>query len=356
MSTQATQNLAAIKGDVVNTIKGVVDVVGKYAGAALPEQARSSVKAFILSLPARWATVNKTPTSGAGARAANFGGSPVSPSFSPAHLSSGPRSSSPSSSSSSSLSHGSGAQQQRMAAAATAQAANRVLTLAVESLDILRSVTVVFGESLDRADIWVERLRVLGLQRKRQHEQAAQAAAIEDGEDEYGNRIEVGNYGSASPTPWDAEGNYDSRTERGMSPGADSNVSEGTSASSKRRRVKSSRTNSASHSQPSGTPSLAFSPSSTRRSSSSAIDNQQEEEETLFHQGSSSTIFSTLHDSAFAHSSSRSAYGHPSAGSSQTTRRTRTQQRSRPSSRAQTPNYSFASLPPSDMQRSGSRS
>lgn len=164
-------NLAGIKSDVVTTIRGVVDVVGKYAGNALPEPARNSVKAFILSLPARWATANRPNPNLAGS------GSPASPSFSAAHALSRPP------------------------APAAAEAANKILTLAVESLDILRSVTIVFGESLDRADLWVERLRILGLQRKRQHAPEREI------------------------------------TSRASSPGADSDASMATTASSKRRRV-----------------------------------------------------------------------------------------------------------------------
>lgn len=246
LTSPAAQNLAAIKGDVVHTIRGVVDVVGKYAGGALPEPARASVKAFILSLPARWATVNRAPAVESGRRG-SFGGSPASPSFSSAHLGGG------SSSSSSSTERGRGlqpslARQQQMNVAATAQAANRVLTLAVESLDILRSVTVVFGESLDRADLWVERLRVVGLQRKRAHEQAAAeeaAARIDDG---MGGAL-------ASGLHWESARGLGS-SGRGGSPSADSDVSMATTASAKRRRVKampsSSSRGSHSPSAPSG--------------------------------------------------------------------------------------------------------
>jgi hypothetical protein len=45
------------------------------------------------------------------------------------------------------------------------QAAQRILALATESLDMMRGVTGVVKDSLDRADAWVERLRVVGLQR-----------------------------------------------------------------------------------------------------------------------------------------------------------------------------------------------
>lgn len=212
LTSPAAQNLSQIKGDVVTTIRSVVDVVGRYAGGALPEPARVSVKAFILSLPARWATVNRAPAT------SSFGGSPASPSFSPAHGT--PRSGSnggPSSTPS--------ASQDLTSAAATAQAANRVLTLAVESLDILRSVTVVVGESLDRADLWVERLRMLGLQRKRQHEHEVTGGAP--------HSIEAP--GGSAPH-WESARGLSSY--RRGSVGAGSDLSMDTSASTKRRRMR----------------------------------------------------------------------------------------------------------------------
>ncbi|CDW98228.1 hypothetical protein [Sporisorium scitamineum] len=222
MSGTAVQNLANIKGDVVNTIRGVVDVIGKYAGSALPEPARNSVKAFILSLPARWATVNRS--SATSSPTGYFGGSPTSPSFSSAHISQGPQSPTHLASSAR-YRNGAGSPRDQMQVAATAQAANRILTLAIESLDILRSVTIVFGESLDRADLWVERLRILGLQRKRQHE----ANAAEQ------HQITAGPSGGA-PHWESARGS--SMRGRANSPGGESDVSMGTSASTKRRRTR----------------------------------------------------------------------------------------------------------------------
>ncbi|KAF8644887.1 hypothetical protein AX16_008216 [Volvariella volvacea WC 439] len=44
-------------------------------------------------------------------------------------------------------------------------AAQRILVLATESLDMMRGVTGVVKESLDRADAWVGRLRTVGIQR-----------------------------------------------------------------------------------------------------------------------------------------------------------------------------------------------
>ncbi|PWN47579.1 Opi1-domain-containing protein [Violaceomyces palustris] len=220
MSSTAAQNLTNIKGDVVNTIRGVVDVVSKYAGGALPEPARNSVKAFILSLPARWANVNRS--SAANTPGGYFGGSPSSPSFSAAHLSGGASAAAQVAARRGSTS----SSRNSMQAVATAQAANKVLTLAIESLDILRSVTIVFGESLDRADLWVERLRVLGIQRKRQHE----AAAAE--------RIEGSAGSSSGGRPhWENARGY-SMNGRSGSPSADSDVSMATTGSTKRRRVK----------------------------------------------------------------------------------------------------------------------
>lgn len=226
MSGTAVENLSNIKGDVVNTIRGVVDVIGKYAGSALPEPARNSVKAFILSLPARWATVNRS--SAATTPNGYFGSSPSSPSFSPSHFSSGPQS--PLQLATTSARHrssGKGTPREQMEAAATAQAANRILTLAIESLDILRSVTVVFGESLDRADLWVERLRILGLQRKRQHDE------MPFDESQQQQQITAG--GSSSMHWESARGS--SMYGRAGSPSGDSDASMGTTSSKRRRRT-----------------------------------------------------------------------------------------------------------------------
>lgn len=229
MAGTAVQNLTNIKGDVVNTIRGVVDVIGKYAGNALPEPARNSVKAFILSLPARWATVNRGSV--AGSPSGYFGSSPSSPSFSPAHISEGPQSPSHLTANAR-FRNGAGSPRDQMQVAATAQAANRILTLAIESLDILRSVTIVFGESLDRADLWVERLRILGLQRKRQHE-----ANPSEQHQIAGGGASSSSSASLSAPHWESARGSSMRG-RANSPSGDSDVSMGTNASTKRRRTR----------------------------------------------------------------------------------------------------------------------
>lgn len=115
--------LSQVKRELVSTIRQVVDVVSKYAGGALPEQARASVRAFILMLPERWSLAARADAND------------------------------------SSLLQGTPGNGQRGVSGNAAMAAStRVLTLATESLDMMRSVTSVFKDSLDRAEAWVDRL------------------------------------------------------------------------------------------------------------------------------------------------------------------------------------------------------
>ena len=50
------RRLIDVQGDIVRTIRQVVDIVSKYAGGALPEHARTRVRGFILTPTQRWAT------------------------------------------------------------------------------------------------------------------------------------------------------------------------------------------------------------------------------------------------------------------------------------------------------------
>ncbi|KAF9517785.1 hypothetical protein BS47DRAFT_1389502 [Hydnum rufescens UP504] len=130
---QSLTILAQVKKELVDTIRQVVDVVYKYAGSALPEQARASVRSFILMLPERWALAARSED-------------PLPASY---------------------------RTNQGMTGSAAMMAATRVLTLATESLDMMRSVSAVFKESLDRAEAWVDRLQQLGLQRQQQEQRPA---------------------------------------------------------------------------------------------------------------------------------------------------------------------------------------
>lgn len=173
ITQERMRQLTNVKRDVVATVRQVVDVVSKYAGGALPEPARARVRGFILHLPQAWASAARrdnvapapVPTRGRGstrrsARRTNTSGTgetsrPASPTrtASPRH----PRQNSASA-------NGSPVAVPPTAGSAK-QAAQRILALATESLDMMRGVTGVVKDSLDRADAWVERLRVIGLQR-----------------------------------------------------------------------------------------------------------------------------------------------------------------------------------------------
>lgn len=180
------RTLTNVRKDVVQTIRQVVDVVSKYAGGALPEPARSRVRGFILHLPQRWASAasGEGVAKGAGGGPA-IGGVPV-PAGSAVRRGRGSRyqhhrergtgsesarSSQPGTPSSSRPTspiasprlvprrelqanghgHAAAAGPPPTAGAAT-QAAQRILTLSTESLDMMRGVTAVVKESLDRAD------------------------------------------------------------------------------------------------------------------------------------------------------------------------------------------------------------
>ena len=129
-----------------------VTKVSRYAGAALPDQAKRVVKQSILSLPSNWARIVQQRDSEASGQQEHAG--------------------------------------------VVQEAAERVLTFAVEGLEVLYGVTKVFSESVEMADAcvlhelsldlrcadnacctyrWLERLRVVGInhQRDRRAKEAA---------------------------------------------------------------------------------------------------------------------------------------------------------------------------------------
>ncbi|KAL4902405.1 transcription factor Opi1-domain-containing protein [Aspergillus multicolor] len=110
--TLLSQRIQALKQDVLATLKQVVDVVSKYAGGALPENARNLVRRHLTSLPQRFRIASTAVPAPDGA---------------------GP-SSEPSSS------------------------ARRILVLAQEGLDMMSQVSGVVNETLVSAEHWCERL------------------------------------------------------------------------------------------------------------------------------------------------------------------------------------------------------
>lgn len=159
VSPATLARLSAVKRDVVATIRQAVDIVSRYAGGALPEPARGTVRSVLLRLPERWASAGREVAhDGAGSGHRRTGSS------SSARAPYPPRSSTPADGTHAARP---GPRPQPTAGTA-AQAAQRVMTLATESLDMMRGVTGVVKESLDRAEVWVDRLRVVGIQRGEQ--------------------------------------------------------------------------------------------------------------------------------------------------------------------------------------------
>ncbi|KAL4896002.1 transcription factor Opi1-domain-containing protein [Aspergillus ambiguus] len=106
------QRIQAVKEDVLSTLKQVVDVVSKYAGGALPDNARNLVRRHLTSLPHRFqvaSTSNPPPDSPAASSDATIG-------------------------------------------------AHRILVLAREGLDMMAQVSGVVNDTLVSAEHWCERL------------------------------------------------------------------------------------------------------------------------------------------------------------------------------------------------------
>ncbi|KAJ3812077.1 transcription factor Opi1-domain-containing protein, partial [Lentinula lateritia] len=223
ISSVHMHKLTSMRRDVIQTVREVVSVVSKYGGsAALPEPARKAMKSFILKLPKKVGEAMKmsgpSPEMHAGMSlsGSSNGGTGMerdsvaaaasgrarsdrraaarrsargdrgligSSSAAPSPMSS--RTNSPAASprmhsrilhsATSSVSgfpeqqdHGiSGSRHgpSTISAGTAVVAAQRILTLATESMDMMRGVTGVVRESLERADAWVERLKTIGVQR-----------------------------------------------------------------------------------------------------------------------------------------------------------------------------------------------
>lgn len=107
-----SQRIQAVREDVLSTLKQVVNVVSKYAGGALPENARNLVRRHLTSLPRRFqvaSTSHPPPDSSASSSDATIG-------------------------------------------------AHRILVLAQEGLDMMGQVSGVVNDTLVSAEHWCERL------------------------------------------------------------------------------------------------------------------------------------------------------------------------------------------------------
>ncbi|PGH36655.1 hypothetical protein GX50_00517 [[Emmonsia] crescens] len=112
-STRLSEQIQQVKGDILRTLRQVVDVVSKYAGGALPENARHLVRRHLTSLPQRFrvASTITVPADGSGTEAD------------------------------------------------MTTSAQRVLVLAEEGLDMMAQVSGVVNDTLVSAESWCEKLR-----------------------------------------------------------------------------------------------------------------------------------------------------------------------------------------------------
>ena len=132
---RAANILDGIKRDVVETIRKVVDVVSTYAGAALPAQARRYVRNSILGLPEKWALAMQSRQQLPQQQQQN--GSNSSNGHLDVILAR--------------VRNGS-EDHAEVQLGPTEAAAERTLTFALESLDMLRGVLNIFNDSVERAD------------------------------------------------------------------------------------------------------------------------------------------------------------------------------------------------------------
>ncbi|KAJ7803826.1 transcription factor Opi1-domain-containing protein [Mycena olivaceomarginata] len=191
------RTLAHLRSDIVHTIRQVVGVVSKYAGGALPEPARGRVRGFILDLPKRFSA----ESSGSGGMSPGAAGAASATGVAAAAGSGGASRRGAGVAGSTRSQRGGGCERGgcgrggepgavgarepactlTATASACAQSTRKVLVLATESLDMMRGVTAVVADSLDRADAWVDRLRTVGIQR------GMDGLALPDGSGEHGH-------------------------------------------------------------------------------------------------------------------------------------------------------------------------
>ncbi|KAI8063710.1 transcription factor Opi1-domain-containing protein [Gilbertella persicaria] len=112
--------LSSIKKNMVTTLRKVIDIITCYAGNALPYQAKASIRGAILSLPNRWASMYDGETNNDVIQ-----------------------------------------QQTKHDTYKQEDVALRLLAFGKESTDMLRSIQSVFEDTIQRAEGWLERLRMM---------------------------------------------------------------------------------------------------------------------------------------------------------------------------------------------------
>ena len=120
--SELTARISALKGDVIKTLRDVIDTVSRYAGGALPENARDLVRRHLTSLPQRFRLASQTEA----------------------------------------------AQEPGTGAAVEREGVNKVIVLAKEGLVIMEQVSDVLDGTIISAEEWCDRL---GRKRREQREQ-----------------------------------------------------------------------------------------------------------------------------------------------------------------------------------------
>ncbi|KAB5531358.1 transcription factor Opi1-domain-containing protein [Coniochaeta sp. 2T2.1] len=113
--TQLAARITELKGDVLKTLRDVIDTVSKYAGGALPDNARVLVHRHLTSLPQRFRVATLQDASA--------------------------------------KKQGNGAEEQEVR-----DSAQRVLVLAKEGLDMMEQVSGVLDGTIHSAEEWCQRL------------------------------------------------------------------------------------------------------------------------------------------------------------------------------------------------------
>ncbi|KAI9256508.1 transcription factor Opi1-domain-containing protein [Phascolomyces articulosus] len=109
---------SSVKKDIVETVRKVVEVISRYASTSLPQHAKIAVRGFILDLPNRW-DIRSSPA--------------ASPLLTP----------------------------KEGLSPVQDENAIKVLTFGTESVEMLQSISTVFSDTVDRAEIWLDRWRTV---------------------------------------------------------------------------------------------------------------------------------------------------------------------------------------------------
>jgi hypothetical protein len=143
----STSVLSAVKKEIIDTLRKVVEVISKYAGSSLPAHARSAVRSFIINMPGKWVSFSLSVliislvfvNQFLQALVNDNRSTTVSPAASPQMRP-----------------HGMETRQHDVGAQDTAV---RLLQFGGESVEMLNSVSDVFSDTVDRAELWLDRIR-----------------------------------------------------------------------------------------------------------------------------------------------------------------------------------------------------